>query len=244
MQLHFMDPTSFKIPMIGSACIIGVLLFLLTNEWIGEKETIIKRPQHIAARIVQMDKPKPKAAPVKAVKKQVKPKPIKKVTKPKPKPKPKPVKLPEKVVEKVKAKEPVKPLPLPGTDFLDALEQEEAQNARDEAIQKEAQAKQAKEQQQQVADYSSQINALIQSVWRFPPSAKHDEEVMLRVYLVPTGEVTEVFLLQSSGNAALDRSAEQAVWKVATFPVPQDAGLFEKEFRQIVLKLKPENARL
>lgn len=242
MQLHFTDPTSFKIPMIGSACIIGILLFLLMTEWIGDEEKVVKRPQHIAARIVQMNKPKPKAAPVKSVKKQAAPKQVKKADKPKPKPKP--IKNVEKAQTQVKAKEPAKPLPLPGTDFLEALEQEEAQKALNDALQKEAQAKQAKEQQDQVADYSSQINALIQSVWRFPPSAKHDEEVVLRVYLVPTGEVTEVFLLQSSGNAALDRSAEQAVWKVAHFPVPQDAALFEKEFRQIVLKLKPENARL
>jgi colicin import membrane protein len=242
MPLHFTDPTSFKIPMIGSACIIGILLFLLMTEWIGDEEKVVKRPQHIAARIVQMNKPKPKAAPVKSVKKPAAPKQVKKADKPKPKPKP--IKNVEKAQTQVKAKEPAKPLPLPGTDFLEALEQEEAQKALNDVLQKEAQAKQAKEQQDQVADYSSQINALIQSVWRFPPSAKHDEEVVLRVYLVPTGEVTEVFLLQSSGNAALDRSAEQAVWKVAHFPVPQDAALFEKEFRQIVLKLKPENARL
>jgi len=242
MALHFTDPTSFKIPMIGSGLIIGVLLFLLTNQWIGSEDRVVKVPQHIAARIVQVNKPKPKAAPVKQVKKQAAPKKVKKVNQPKPKPKP--VKKVEKADTVVKTKEPVKPLPLPGTDFLEALEQEEAQNARDAALQKEAQAKQAKVEQEQVADYSSQINALIQSVWRFPPSAKHDEEVVLRVYLVPTGEVTEVVLLESSGNDALDRSAEQAVWKVAHFPVPEDAVLFEKEFRQIVLKLKPENARL
>ena len=64
MQLHFTDPTSFKIPMMGSGLIIAVLMFLLSNQWIGEEEQVIKRPQHIAARIVQLNEPKPKAAPV------------------------------------------------------------------------------------------------------------------------------------------------------------------------------------
>ena len=243
MQLHFTDPTSFKIPMIGSGLMITVLMLLLSHQWIGEEDRLVKTPQHIAARIVQLNEPKPKAAKVKQPKKQApakKPKPVKKV-------KAKPVKKIEaKKAETVIKKEavPAKPLPLPGADFLDALEKEEENNARAQAEQKKEQAKQALKDQQQVADYSSQINALIQSVWRFPPSAKHDEEVILRVYLVPTGEVTEVLLLESSGNAALDRSAEQAVWKVGNFPVPEDAILFEKQFRQIVLKLKPENARL
>ena len=243
MVLNFSDPTSFKIPALGSGLIILVLLLLLTNQWIGHEDRVVKVPQHIAARIVQLNEPKPKAAKVKQPKKQA---PAKK-TKPVEKVKPKPVtKVETKKAETVIKKEiaPAKPLPLPGADFLDALEKEEANNARAEAEQKEAQAKQALKDQQQVADYSSQINALIQSVWRFPPSAKHDEEVVLRVYLVPTGEVTEVLLLESSGNTALDRSAEQAVWKVGNFPVPEDATLFEKQFRQIVLKLKPENARL
>ena len=242
MQLHFTDPTSFKIPMIGSGLMITVLMLLLSHQWIGEEDRLVKTPQHIAARIVQLNEPKPKAAKVKQPKKQApakKPKAVEKA-------KPKPVKKVEKKAETVIKKEdvPVKPLPLPGADFLDALEKEEENNARVQAEQKEEQAKQALKDQQQVADYSSQINALIQSVWRLPPSARHTEEVVLRVYLVPTGEVTEVLLLESSGNEALDRAAEQAVWKVRNFPVPEDAVLFEKQFRQIVLKLKPENARL
>jgi len=243
MRLHFSDPTSFKIPMLGSGLIIAVLMFLLSNQWIGKEDRVIKAPDHIAARIVQINKPKPKTAPVK--KTVSKPKPLKKINKVESKAKPKPIaKPPEKSKTVIEKAEPAKPLPLPGMDFMEALEQEEVQKSLNEILQNEMQVKQAQRDQEQVADYSSQINALIQSVWRFPPSAKHDEEVVLRIYLVPTGEVTEVVLVQSSGNEALDRSAEQAVWKVAYFPVPEDAALFEKEFRQIVLKLKPENARL
>ena len=66
----------------------------------------------------------------------------------------------------------------------------------------------------------------------------------MRISLVPTGEITDVHIVKSSGNAALDRSAELAVWKVAKLPVPKDLVLFEKEFRQFNLNLRPENARL
>jgi len=241
MSLHFTDPTSFKIPAIASGGIIGLLMLLLTSQWIGQEDRVVKIPEHIAARIVQVNKPKPKAAPVKkTVKKKAPPKKVK--SKPKPKPKPKPIEKPKPEVKQEAKPEPV--TPLPGMDFLEALEQEELQQAEAEAKRKEEAAKQAEYEQEQTSNHISQITALIQSVWRFPPSAKHDEEVTLRIYLVPTGEVTEVVLLESSGNPALDRSAEQAVWKVATFPVPEDSVIFEKKFRQFVLKLKPENARL
>lgn len=242
MALHFTDPTSFKIPAVVSGLIIVLLMFLLTNQWIGQEDRVVKVPEHIAARIVQVNKPKPKVAPVKKAPKETTPK----KTTPKPKPKPKEKPIPKKV-EKAKTKEavkPVEPLPLPGLDFMDALAEEEEQFAKEEARRKEEAAKQAEYEEEQTTNHINQITALIQSVWRFPPSAKHDEEVTLRIYLVPTGEVTEVVLLESSGNPALDRSAEQAVWKVAVLPVPEDAVVFEKNFRQFVLKLKPENARL
>jgi len=241
MSLHFTDPTSFKIPAVISALIISVLMILLTTQWIGEKDRVVKVPEHIAARIVQVNKPKPKTAPVKkTVKKKPKPKP--KPVKAKPKPVPKKVEKPEP--KAVKQDKPAKPLPLPGTDFLDALEQEETQMANERAAKEAEQAKQAEYEQEQQASFISQVRALIGAAWRLPPSAKHSDELELRIYLVPTGEVTEVVLLKSSGNDALDRSAEQAVWRVGVLPVPQDAALFEQNFRQFVLTLRPENARL
>lgn len=245
MALNFSDPTSFKIPALGSGFIILVLMVLLTSQWIGQEDRVVKTPQHIAARIVQINKPKPKVAPVK--KTVTKAPPQKAKPKPKPKPKPKAKPIPKKVQKPEVAKEtakPVEPLPLPGLDFMDALEQEEAQTAKAEAKKQEQAAKRAEYEQEQQASYISQIQALIEASWRLPPSTKHSDEVVLRIYLVPTGEVTEVVLLESSGNDALDRSAEQAVWRVGVLPVPDDLVLFEKSFRQFIFTLKPENARL
>jgi len=50
--------------------------------------------------------------------------------------------------------------------------------------------------------------------------------------------------VRSSGNVALDRSAEQAVWKAGKLPVPDDLMLFEKNFRQFNFLFRPEEARL
>ena len=47
--------------------------------------------------------------------------------------------------------------------------------------------------------------------------------------------------LQSSGNEAFDRSAEQAVRKAARFDVPEDPALFEAHFRRFQMLFKPED---
>ena len=236
------DPRSFSLPIITASLIVVLILVLMSSNWIQSEVSIVKVPKHISAKIVHIDKPKPKTVKKKVKKK--KPKPVVKAKKPKPKVVDKPKKEAKpKVKEKPK---PVKkaPLPLPGADLSQALQEEEALMDLNELLNEEVQARQAEKNQEAIASHAGQIKALIQSVWRFPPSAQHDQVVLLRIFMVPTGEVTEVQVVESSGNIALDRSAEQAVWKVARFPVPQDSVLFEEQFRKFLIKLKPENARL
>ncbi len=237
------DPRSFSLPVIAATLIVVAILVSVSVNWIQSEVSIVKVPKHISAKIIHIDKPKPKT-----VKKPVKKKPSKPVVKAK-KPKPKVIDKVKKPAAKPKLKDkpkPIKqaPLPLPGADLSQALEEEEALMNLNELLNEEVQARQAEKDQAAIASHASQIKALIQSVWRFPPSAQHDQVVLLRIFMVPTGEVTEVQVVESSGNGALDRSAEQAVWKVGRFPVPQDSVLFEEQFRKFLIKLKPENARL
>lgn len=245
--LPITDPRSFAIPITIALLIQVVVLGSLSTQWMNPENHFAKVPAHIAARVVHLEKPKPEKKKV-VSKPEKKPaavkKPVpKKAEKPKPKDKPKP-KPPEKKVVPTKAKPKVEPKPLPAVDLDQALKDELAMNEMDAMLENELQALQSDKDEAAISDYSSQIKALIQRAWRFPPSARHDEVVVLRIFLVPTGEVTEVQLVESSGNLALDRSAEQAVWKVARLPVPEDAALFDREFRQFVLNLRPENARL
>ena len=79
-----------------------------------------------------------------------------------------------------------------------------------------------------------------------PPSARRDMEVELLVQLVPTGQVISVVVVRSSGNAAFDRSAEQAVLKVGRFEKLKELPpkVFETYFRKLPLIFRPDDLRL
>ncbi len=91
--------------------------------------------------------------------------------------------------------------------------------------------------------YIALIRDSIEFNWSVPPSARNGMTVVLKIQLVPTGEVVAVNILQSSGNDAYDRSAEQAVRKTKRFTeikqMPLD--LFEREFRSFNLLFRPED---
>ena len=68
-------------------------------------------------------------------------------------------------------------------------------------------------------------------------------QVELLMNLVPTGELVNISVVRSSGNAAFDRSAELAVSQAAPFEVPDNPALFEQRFRQLRLLFTPEDLR-
>jgi colicin import membrane protein len=92
------------------------------------------------------------------------------------------------------------------------------------------------------SEYTALIRDQITSVWRYPPAVDANMEVTLRLGLVPTGEVVQVQIIRSSGNQALDRSVEQAIYKASPLPVPSDIAVFEQNFRNFTMKFRPENA--
>ena len=92
--------------------------------------------------------------------------------------------------------------------------------------------------------YVAQIQRDIVQYWSRPPSARNGMESLLRVSLIPTGEVIDVKLEQSSGNDAFDRSAIQAVRKARRFTVPSDTLRFERDFREFTVLFKPDDLRL
>ena len=92
--------------------------------------------------------------------------------------------------------------------------------------------------------YVAQIQREIIQNWSRPPSARNGMQTILRVYLVPTGEVVDVNIEESSGNVAFDRSAIQAVRKSDRFVVPGDAMRFERDFRMFTVLFRPDDVRL
>jgi colicin import membrane protein len=137
------------------------------------------------------------------------------------------------------------------------LEEQEAFDAEQEPLLMEAMA--AEEQQRSIEkamaaeqtaqnnaavtnDVAAQIRNKISQAWRYPPSARPDMEVAVRIQLVPTGEVVQVSIITGSGNEALDRSVLAAVNRAQPLPVPKDNRIFEQQFRNFVMAFRPEDA--
>lgn len=94
--------------------------------------------------------------------------------------------------------------------------------------------------------YRSRIRKRIESNWSRPPSARTGMRCVLSIQLVPTGRIVNVEVRESSGNAAFDRSAMQAVKKVEVFPEIKEMKLavFERYYRKFSLGFSPQDLRL
>ncbi|MGS2717008.1 TonB family protein [Eionea flava] len=133
-----------------------------------------------------------------------------------------------------------------------ALEKEIAQE-RQRELQKRIAAEKAQiEAEQQAANdaelaasYTGIINEKVSANWSRPPSARNGMSVLLRIQLVPTGKVIAVEVTESSGDAAFDRAAVQAVNKAESFPELRElpTRVFEQNFRVFNLVFQPEDLR-
>ena len=92
--------------------------------------------------------------------------------------------------------------------------------------------------------YVAQIQRDIIQNWSRPPSARNGMQALLKVFLVPTGEIVDVVVQESSGNNAFDRSAMLAVNKTERFLVPSEARQFERNFREFTILFRPMDLRL
>lgn len=92
------------------------------------------------------------------------------------------------------------------------------------------------------SDFMDQIRAHVSSYWRYPSVVKPEQEVTVKISLVPTGQVVQVVVTKGSGNALLDSSVVAAVNQASPLPVPKDMQVFEKSFRNFTMKFRPENA--
>lgn len=126
------------------------------------------------------------------------------------------------------------------------LEQErllEQQRLAREQSAREAQANQFAGEQLIVAQYAAIIKQAISQNWAIPPSGRNGMMAVVQLQVVPTGEVVNAFISQSSGDTAFDRSVIQAVERVDRFPELQDleTGVFERNFRNFSLVFRPED---
>lgn len=92
------------------------------------------------------------------------------------------------------------------------------------------------------------INRILSSNLRIPSSARNGIKALVRVKLLQSGRVVAVQLVESSGNSAFDRAAEQAVWRSESFPrvseiAKASPAYFNRELRTFVITFKPEELR-
>lgn len=94
--------------------------------------------------------------------------------------------------------------------------------------------------------YIALIQRTVISNWSRPITARNGMQVLLRIQLIPTGEVVGVSVAKSSGDLAFDRSAVAAVEKSQRFPelAELDSKTFEKNFRTFTLNFNPQDLRL
>ncbi len=87
------------------------------------------------------------------------------------------------------------------------------------------------------------IQMAVQQVWNRPPSARNGMRAILQISMLPTGELLDARITESSGDAAFDRSAENAVYSAAPFTELQSLpiNVFNTNFRTLSLIFQPED---
>ncbi|HKK23869.1 MAG TPA: TonB family protein [Pseudohaliea sp.] len=245
------SPLLKVLPAAATLLLHGLLLLALASRWEWQSERTIEArtitPKLIEAKLVTLDqlRPPPKAKPEAqaqaAPKPRAQPRPQ---ARPAPTPKPAPAKTPAKPAEVVP-----KPAPAPAPRETQRMSAEElaalTRKELEAAVADEDDARVAVTAEEMAASYAALIQRTVIGYWSRPPSARNGMEALLAVQLVPTGEVVSVSVLQSSGNAAFDRSAVLAVEKAERFPELANLPTreFEKTFRRFRLLFRPEDLR-
>lgn len=214
----------------------GAFALLLQNWQSETDDSRLYEPRAIETKLIVMEKSTPPPAP----KTEPKPTPAPQAAPP-PKPKPEPAPTPVPPVEQP---------PKPDPEEVRRAEEERQRQERLQELSRQSTQRALAEELAELVDaeadvetmtYAAAIRQAIVEAWSRPPSARLGMQARLRVDLVPSGDLLAVTILESSGNAAFDRSAEVAVRKVGRFDVPKESRLFERNFRRFTLLFKPED---
>ena len=119
-------------------------------------------------------------------------------------------------------------------------QQQEAERAR---LAEEAAAAAARTEFEVVQSGVALIQQFIEEAWNRPPSARNGMRAVLRIGMLPTGEVTDVMVVESSGDAPFDRAATNAVYSAQPFSELQQMpiNIFNDNFRTLTLIFQPED---
>ena len=228
----------YAFPVALALLLHGGVFALLLRNWQPETDELrLHEPPAIEAELIVMERPAPRPVP----QSQPKPTPAPQPAPPPPKPKPEPAPAlpppaeqpPNPDPEEVRRAEEER-------ERLDRLRELSEQSTQLALAEELADLRDA-EADAETMTYAAAIREAIKRAWSRPPSARLGMQARMRVDLVPSGDLLSVVVLESSGNPAFDRSAENAVRKVTRFDVPPDNRLFERHFRSFTLLFKPED---
>lgn len=127
------------------------------------------------------------------------------------------------------------------------IEQEKERQQREDQLKKELEL----EQQRLAAERKARnetiiskqlaiIRGYIEQRWIKPASAKPGVVCVVKVSLIPSGEVINIQYIKRSGNAAFDQSVYSAVKRSSPLPLPPVEYGLSDQFRQITLKFGTE----
>jgi colicin import membrane protein len=118
-------------------------------------------------------------------------------------------------------------------------ERQRQQQAANEAAALEA----ARTEYELVQSATALIQQVVQENWSRPPSARNGMRAILQIRMLPTGELLDATITQSSGDPAFDRSAETAVFRAAPFTELKDLPItiFNANFRSLSLIFEPQD---
>ncbi|MCK5383759.1 MAG: cell envelope integrity protein TolA, partial [Gammaproteobacteria bacterium] len=90
-----------------------------------------------------------------------------------------------------------------------------------------------------LSEFIPYIQERVQNSWLRPAGSPPGLSCLIRVTLIPGGEVVGAKVVQSSGDSLFDRSVETAVLKASPLPLPADSAMF-KYFREINFRFVPD----
>lgn len=97
----------------------------------------------------------------------------------------------------------------------------------------------------QIQVLDAKFQAQVGAKWSRPPSARNGMEVLIRIQFLPNGEVLAATVVESSGDAAFDRSAVSAIERGAPYSFLMDYGapFFNKNYRNKLALFRPEDLK-
>lgn len=231
------------LPLAATLALHGVILAFLLLRFQSDNatrtiEARVLPPSVINATLIDASSLKPKPKPKPAAKPAPKPAP-----KPVQRSQPKPAAAAPPKPELVRAEPKAEPEPEPRISPEELAEISRRELAASMAAEDASAVTVTAEQM--AASYAALIRETVTSYWSRPPSARNGMEALLELQLIPTGEIVSVSVKESSGDAAFDRSALNAIDRAGSFPELKNlpSREFEKTFRRFRLLFRPEDLR-